>query len=194
MLFSQLIVDADTIIVRAPYNKDKIAIQKLVLDKAKWILNKQKESREMTPDITKPSSKEDTTIPYLGHNYFLKEIKNQERNSIEIADGKFVVVKSAKISKNVVKRLYENWIIEKAQSIFEGRVRKYSKKLRIRLKPITLKNLNNRWRSLMKSGIIVLNLNLIKAPEDISTRNNIHNLEISESFADILNFQSLLLV
>jgi predicted metal-dependent hydrolase len=55
---SELIVDTGTIIVRVPFDKDKTEIQKLVLDKARWILKKQKEYREKTPEITKSSFKE----------------------------------------------------------------------------------------------------------------------------------------
>ena len=54
---SEVIVDADTITVRAPFDKDKMDIQKIVLDKARWILKKQKEYRETKPEITKPSFK-----------------------------------------------------------------------------------------------------------------------------------------
>src|SRR5215207_6883417 len=88
---SEVIVDADTITVRTPYDKDKTEIQKLVLDKASWILRKQKEYRETTPEITKPSFKENTTLPYLGNSYSLIINKNQTRNNIEIVDGKFIV-------------------------------------------------------------------------------------------------------
>jgi predicted metal-dependent hydrolase len=52
-----------------PYDKDNIEIQGLVLDKAKWIIRKQKEYREIVPQITKPSFKENTNLPYLGKNY-----------------------------------------------------------------------------------------------------------------------------
>ena len=63
---SEVIVDENTITVRTPYNKDRTEIQKLVLDKAGWILKKQKEYKETTSEITKPSFKENTTLPYLG--------------------------------------------------------------------------------------------------------------------------------
>ena len=43
---SEVIVDADTITIRTPYSKDKLEIQRLVLNKAKWILRKQKEYKE----------------------------------------------------------------------------------------------------------------------------------------------------
>ena len=174
---SELIVDADTITVRAPFDKDIPEIQKLVLDKASWILKKQKEYRERKPEVTKPSFKENTTLPYLGNNYSLKINKNQAKNSIEIADGRFIVgVKSAKVSNNILKKLYENWITESAQDIFEGRVRTYSKKLGVRVKRIDVKDLRNRWGSLTKSGVINLNLNLVKAPEDIIDYIVLHEL------------------
>jgi len=66
---SELIVDAGTITVRTPYNKDKTEIRRLVLDKASWILRKQREHREIKPELKKPSFREDTTLPYFGKNY-----------------------------------------------------------------------------------------------------------------------------
>jgi len=45
---TRLIVEADTITVRTPYNKDKKEIQRLVLDKASWIFQKQKEHKTRT--------------------------------------------------------------------------------------------------------------------------------------------------
>jgi predicted metal-dependent hydrolase len=103
--------------------------------------------------------------------------KNQARNSIEIVDGKFIVgVKSAKVSNNTLKKLYENWITEKAQDIFEDKVRKYSKKLGVRAKGVAIKNLRNRWGSLTKNGAINLNLNLVKAHEDIIDYIVLHEL------------------
>ena len=86
---SELIVDADTITVRAPFNKDKMDIQKIVLDKARWILKKQKEYRETIPEITKPSFEENTPLPYLGKNYSAKIKRNQARNSIDLVEGEF---------------------------------------------------------------------------------------------------------
>ncbi|MGA8105839.1 MAG: SprT family zinc-dependent metalloprotease [Nitrososphaeraceae archaeon] len=174
---SEVIVDADTITVRVPFDKDKTEIQKLVLDKASWILRKQKEYRETAPEVRKPSFKENTTLPYLGNNYSLMINKNQARNSIEIVDGKFIVgVKSAKVSNNTLKKIYENWITEKAQDIFEDKVRKQSKKLEVRAKGVDIKNLRNRWGRLTKSGAINLNLNLVKAHEDIIDYIVLHEL------------------
>jgi predicted metal-dependent hydrolase len=87
-----------------------------------------------------------------------------------------VKAKSTKITFNHIKKLYENWLIVKAQSLFEDKLEKYSKKLGVRVKRMIVKNLKNRWGSLTKSGVINLNLNLIKAPEDIIDYIILHEL------------------
>jgi predicted metal-dependent hydrolase len=80
-------------------------------------------------------------------------------------DGKYLVqIKSAEISKNVLKELYENWLMEKTQNIFEGKVNRYSKKMGVKVKCVTIKNLRHRWGSLTKRSTININLNLIKSP------------------------------
>jgi predicted metal-dependent hydrolase len=76
----------------------------------------------------------------------------------------------------MLKKVYENWITEKAQNIFEDKVRKYSKKLKVREKGVTIKNPGNGWGSLAKSGAINLNPNLVKAPEDIIDYIVLHEL------------------
>ncbi|HZA70829.1 MAG TPA: SprT family zinc-dependent metalloprotease [Nitrososphaeraceae archaeon] len=165
---SEVIIDANTVTVRTPYGKDNIEIQRLVLDKAKWIMRKQKEYREIVPQITKPSFKENTNLPYLGKNYSVQINRKQAKISMEIVDGKFLVqIKTAKISRSALKELYENWLIEKARSIFEDKVKNYSKMMGVRVKRVTIKKLRNRWGNLTKRSTININLNLIKAPEDI---------------------------
>ena len=170
-------MDANTITVRAPLDKDKSEIQKLVLDKATWILKKQREYKDTIPHIKKPSFKENSTLPYLGNNYPLTINVNQSRSNIEIVDGKISVqVKAKRLPSNVIKRLYESWIAEKAQGVFEDKVKKYSKKLGVRTKRIDIKDLKNRWGSLTKEGLINLNVNLLKAPEDVIEYIILHEL------------------
>jgi predicted metal-dependent hydrolase len=174
---SEVIVDADTITVRTPYDKKKTDIKKLVLDKARWILRKQKEYRETVPQITMSSFKEDTSLPYLGKNYTAQIERKQVETSIELVDGKFLVqIKSTRISRNALKELYENWLTEKAKNIFEDKARLHSIKIGVGVKRVIIKNLRNRWGSLTKDGTINLNLNLIKAPEDVIDYIVLHEL------------------
>src|SRR5215204_4825090 len=113
---------------------------------------------------------------------------------MEVIDGRFEVnIKSARISGSILKKLYENWLIEKAQDIFEDKVEKYSKRTGERVKQIAIKNLRNRWGSLTKKGVVNLNLNLIKAPEDVIDYIVLHELchlkikEHSHHYWDLLH-------
>src|SRR5215216_8118855 len=78
---SEVIVDADTTVtVRTPLEKNKHEIQRIVLDKASWILQKQREYRESLPQLTKLTFKENSTLPYRGKNYPLVIKKKQSEN------------------------------------------------------------------------------------------------------------------
>ena len=174
---SELIVDADTITVRAPLDKDKLEIQRIVLDKAGWILKKQKEYRETIPEITRPSFKENTSLPYVGRNYPLTINKKQSKNDIELVAGKFLAkVKSRRPGPDILKKLYDNWLKENSEDLFEDKVEKYSKALGVRVKRIIVKDLRNRWGSLTKTGVINFNVNLLKAPEDVIDYIVLHEL------------------
>jgi predicted metal-dependent hydrolase len=74
---SEIIVDADKVTIRTPLNKDISEIRKLVLDKASWILKKQKEYKDTIPQIVKPTFQEGSTLPYLGKDYPIKVFKRQ---------------------------------------------------------------------------------------------------------------------
>ena len=84
-------------------------------------------------------------------------------------------------------------MIEKSKDVFEVRVEKYTKELGVRVKRIAVKYLRNRWGSLTKSDVINLNLNLIKAPEDVIDYIVLHELchlkikEHSHHYWDILH-------
>jgi predicted metal-dependent hydrolase len=175
---SEVIVDADTIVVRTPLGKNKTEIQKLVLDKSGWILKKQREYKEVTAEIIKPSFKENTTLPYLGTNYPIKiVIREQAKNSMDLINGSFVFeTKSTETTSGHLRKVYEKWLREKAQFLFKDKVNRYSKKLGVQVMRIAVKNLKKRWGSLTKNGTISLNLNLVKAPEDVIDYIILHEL------------------
>jgi predicted metal-dependent hydrolase len=103
--------------------------------------------------------------------------RKQARTSVEMIDNIFLVqIESAKISKIVFKELYENWLTKKAQNIFEDKVKNYSKLVGVRVKGVTIKNLRHRRGSLSKNSTININLNLIKAPEDVVDYIVLHEL------------------
>lgn len=151
---SEVIVDADTttITIRTPLEKNKHEIQRIVLDKAGWILQKQREFRKSMPQLVKPTFKENSTLPYLGENYQLVITRKnkQSENELQLINGEFVATinSSSKNSERLVKNLYESWLLGNAQITLREKVGKCSQKIGIAIERINIKNLRNRWRSL----------------------------------------------
>jgi predicted metal-dependent hydrolase len=176
---SEIIVDSDKVTIRTPLNKSLSDIQRIISGKAKWILRKQKEYKETIRQIIKPTYAKGSTLPYLGRNYPLKILKSQPEYDIQLFHGEFTIkTKSSELSANTtkIKTLYEDWLMEKAQSIFKRKVKEYSKKLDIKVQGIAIKRLKNRWGSMTKEGRINLNVNLLKAPEDVIDYIILHEL------------------
>jgi predicted metal-dependent hydrolase len=174
---SEIIVESDKVTIRTPLNKSQSDIEGIISGKASWILKKQKEYKESIPQIIKPTYKEGSTLPYLGKNYPLRITKNQSEYTIKLCDGEFTIeIKSSKHSPAKIKWLYEDWLIEKAKSTFKHKVDEYSKKLGVKVESITTKHLKNRWGSMTKEGSINLNINLLRAPEDVIDYIILHEL------------------
>jgi predicted metal-dependent hydrolase len=77
---------------------------------------------------------------------------------------------------NEVRNLYENWLYHKAKIILKDKVHIFSKKMGIKPNKVVIKNLKNRWASITKNNEINLNINLIKAPQEIIDYIIIHEL------------------
>jgi predicted metal-dependent hydrolase len=180
---SEIIVDKDTIEVRTPFNKPEHEIQKIVQNKASWILKKQKEYRDINPQITRPNFEENSTLPYLGKNYPLKILTGQPKNSICFVDRQFTItlLPSSKL-KNTPKfaseKIYKQWLMKIADPIFKNKVKEYSKKIGIaEPKKMVIKRLKKRWGSIgKKADTINLNVDLLKAPVDVINYIILHEL------------------
>jgi len=165
---SEIIVESHKVTIRTPLNKSQSDIEGIISGKASWILKKQKEYKETIPQIIKPSYQEGSTLPYLGRNYPLRILNNQSRNNIKFIDSEFTIqIKSSKASPAKIKKIYEDWLVDKAKSVFKNKVDEYSKKVGINVESIAIKHLKNRWGSMTKQGSINLNVNLLKTPEDV---------------------------
>ena len=193
---SELIVDNNEILVRTPFDKPDHEIQKIIQNKANWILKKQKEYREMIPDVLKPTFKDGSTLPYLGKNYPLKILNREGSNSISFIDGQFIVNiwPSKNVTAQYVEKLYEHWLMKLAHPVFKSKIESYSEKLSVMKPEKVVIKLKNRWGSIGKKGdTINLNVNLIKASEDIVNYIILHELchlrikEHSHHYWDLLH-------
>ena len=109
-----------------------------------------------------------------------KKNKKQSENELQLINGEFVATiksSSSKNSKSLIKSLYESWLSHNAQIALKEKVERCSKKTGIEVERINIKNLRNRWGSLTKDKkVINLNVNLLKAPDDVLDYIILHEL------------------
>ena len=174
---SQITVDKDSVVVRTPSSKTTSEIKKIVDGKKKWIFRKQLEFQKQNSVILKPSYLTGSKLPYLGRSLTLKILKNKKTESISLKKGMFIVsIKSKRSSKTQVKKIYQKWLMEKSSKLFETRISKISKKLKLKPRKIIIKNLKDRWGSATSDSTINLNMNLIKAPSSVIDYVILHEL------------------
>jgi predicted metal-dependent hydrolase len=178
----EVIVDKEEIVIRSPFDMPIKEIEQILNDKIKWISQKQKEIQTEKFEIIKPTFDNNSTLPYVGKNYDLKIIYYKEEiveEKIEFKNEVFTVYLYKKGNKlnDKIKSLYEKWLFSKDNhKIFHEKVTHFSKIVDVKPKRIVIKNLKNRWGSITKNNTINLNVNLLKAPEDIIDYIVIHEL------------------
>jgi predicted metal-dependent hydrolase len=178
---SEIIVDAENVIIRTPYDKSTDEIREIVRGKAKWIRTKQAEYRSASPVIVRPVFEEGSTLPYLGVNYPFRMVNGHKerkgKENVKLVNGEFqIFLRSSRPSRKRIRFLYEEWLLEKARSIFEEKTQRYCMELGIKSSQVIIKNLKNRWGSATKNNVINLNVNLLKGPENVIDYIILHEL------------------
>jgi predicted metal-dependent hydrolase len=128
---SEVIVDKDEITIRAPFDKTIPEIEKVLDDKIRWIIKKQKEYEHAPQEILKPTFLPNSPLPYLGKNYNVKIISdNKKRNSIEIVDDYLLLfIENFDINMNIdllkykIRYLYNKWLSQQAKELFVTKIK-----------------------------------------------------------------------
>lgn len=173
----EVTVDRNEIVIRSPFDKSIKDIEQILNDKIKWISQKQREIQTHRPEIIKPTFDDNTTLPYLGENCKLKVIYTT-KDKIEFTNNMFTVYLNKKENRleEKIKSLYNNWLYNRADQLFKEKVYQFSKIIDVAPNQIIVKNLKNRWGSITKNKTVNLNVNLLKAPEDVMDYIIIHEL------------------
>ena len=79
-------------------------------------------------------------------------------------------------SKYKITKLYNQWILQKAEKYLVSRTKTLSKKTNLKPSGILVKSLKGRWGSATSKEIITLNSNLVKTPKKVIDYIIIHEL------------------
>ena len=172
---SQIAIDKNGVIVRIPNTKSIEQTKLMVLQKAQWIFKKTLQYKNQIPQIPQITFKKYSTIPYKGKNYSFEVILG---GSVGVKLVKNIIqfhITQKKHTITQLKQMYQKWLHHKA-GVYLGMI--IVKHHFIAGKPlrITIKSLKGRWGSTTKSGEVILNANLMKAPTSVIEYVIIHEL------------------
>jgi len=128
-------VDAENVIIRTPYHKSIEEINDIVRGKANWIKTKQAEYKSESPEIVKPVFQEGSTLPYLGVNYPFRMVNGHKESNenVKLVNGEFQIFsRSSSPSRKHIRFLYEEWLLQQAQSIYKQKTKLYCTELNIK--------------------------------------------------------------
>ena len=149
--------------------------QKLILKKAKWILDK--------VDLVKSIGDEDIVtgarIQYLGRKYYVEIFINDnlEEVNIDFTESKFKVSLPRKMDNQAnLTNAFELFLKQKAEEKIVPRVKKWSRTTGLKYNNLKFAKLNKRWGSCTPGNNLVINTEAVKLPFSLIDYLIVHEL------------------
>lgn len=164
--------------VTAPCGTDLEAIREKVKKRASWIKKSQREFELYLPKQPPRRFIAGETHRYLGRQYRLKLLDGSD-DTVKCYQGCLWVTSCKGISPDQIENLIEFWYRERAKAIFNQSLAKYVPRIlgvSEHHNGMIIRKMKYRWGSCTKSGKIILNLELIKAPKDCIEYVVVHEL------------------
>ena len=174
---------------------------KLILKKAKWILDK----LDLVSSISDGEIVTGSRIQYLGRKYYVELIieNDSPKITIDFTESKFKLSLPNQLnSQENLQQAFENYFRIKAQEKIEPILKKKSKLTGLEYNNVKFMKLEKRWGSCTPSNTITININAIKLPfslieylvvhELVHTKIKSHSKEFwAELSKHILNWKEL---
>ncbi|RXM41334.1 M48 family peptidase [Chryseobacterium sp. CH21] len=148
---------------------------KLILRKAKWILDK----LELVSSINEGEIITGSRIQYLGRKYYVELIIENESDKIKIdfTESKFKIrLPNHLNTQENLRQAVENYYRLKAQEKIEPILRKKSKTIGLQYKNVKFMKLEKRWGSCTPSNTIIINFHAVKLPFSLIEYLVVHEL------------------
>lgn len=159
--------DSD-VVIKAPLRTEYEEVQKMVVKRARWIKRQLDYFAQFNPRTPQRQYIGGETHLYLGRQYRLK-IATGERDEVKLTKGYFHVTVKENPAYEKVKKLLEDWYLEKATEKFSESFERcwpYFGKQFLSKPRIRIRRMKKRWGNLSKNGTLTLNADLIRAPKE----------------------------
>jgi predicted metal-dependent hydrolase len=147
--------------VTAPEGTDPKDIEARVLKRGRWIVRQRMYFDQFRPRTKARRYVGGETHLYLGRQYRLKIVKS-DCEQVKLKDGFLIVSLPRRRSSSRVKDLVTTWYADKAKTRILDRYQKIAYRF-FQLAPI-IRKMSRRWGSHSKTGRVLLNPDLIRAP------------------------------
>ena len=148
---------------------------KLILKKAKWILDK----LDLVSSISDGEIVTGSRIQYLGRKYYVELVidNNTPKITIDFTESKFKITLPNELNtqENLL-QAFENYFRVKAQEKIEPILKKKSKLTGLQYNNVKFMKLEKRWGSCTPSNTIIININAIKLPFSLIEYLVVHEL------------------
>lgn len=148
---------------------------KLILKKAKWILDK----LDLVSAISDGEIVTGSRIQYLGRKYYVEIIieNDSPKITIDFTESKFKITLPNQLnSQENLQQAFENYFRIKAQEKIEPILKKKSKLTGLQYNNVKFMKLEKRWGSCTPSNTIIININAIKLPFSLIEYLVVHEL------------------
>lgn len=154
--------------VISPINTTEEIILKKVKSKAKWIVQKQYEVKNINVNKIRREAVNGESYLYLGRAYSLKLIydENAENINVRLLRGQFTVTTYTK-DQDKIKLALENWYRDKALKKVKERVKYYGSYFKDKVTDVRVKEQKKRWASCTKNNELLFNWRCVMAPSNI---------------------------
>ncbi len=177
---SIIVKNSGEIIAYSPLKLKYQEIERIILSKGDWILNKKELIENNNSRKKKRKYIDGDLFLYLGEKYRLKIINRDKIKGTKIRlEKEFLKIEkdsSKEFSKEkIIESLYK-WYRERAKKIIEERVIFFGKKYNFNYGEIKIKKVKRYWGSCSAKGELNFNLKLIMAPIEIIDYVILHEL------------------
>ena len=181
-----------SVVVVAPVGTPREVILQRVKRRSAWITKQQVEFGKYLPTELPRKFVSGETHLYLGRKYRLKTRKDSEQ-SVKLSRGQILLSLHNNRNSEAVRTLLESWYWERAHAVFQKVFEDCLESMPITEVPsMQIRKMKTRWGSCTKSGKVLLNLELIKAPKKCIEYVSIHELCHLIEFNHGKNFYKLL--